>query len=159
MIKWLRNQWKYVTDQPSLIVDPNRHRLLLLDVFSDQKTENVKKVFKKVGYTTFFVPSGCTGFVQVLDIAINKPLKDRIKELSEIHYDNHMDKWINGKYSIGDRRIMLINWIDQVWRELHAEQSHIIVKAFRSVGLSLAVDGSENRELHVKDISDIEVGD
>ena len=91
-------------------------------------------------------------------MAINKPLKNRIKELSEIHYDNHMDKWENGKYSIGDRRIMVTHWVGQAWRELHAEQSHLIIKAFRKVGLSLAVDGSEDVELHVKDIPDIQVG-
>lgn len=50
---------------------------------------------------------------------------------------------------------MVTKWVGQAWRELHAEQSHLIIKAFRKVGLSLAVDGFEDSELYVKDISDI----
>ena len=119
----------------------------------------MKKVFKEVNCTTSFVPSGCTGFVQVLDMAINKPLKDRIKELSEIHYDNNIEQWEHCKYSIGDRRIMITKWVGQTWRELHSKQSHVIVKAFQRLGLTLAIDGSEDEELYVKDIPDIQVGD
>ena len=47
---------------------------------------------------------------------------------------------------------MVTHWVGQAWRELDAEQSHLIVKAFRKAGLSLAVDGFEDAELHVKDI-------
>ena len=92
-------------------------------------------------------------------MAINKPLKDWIKELSEIHYDNNMEQWEHGKYSIGDWRIMITKWVGQAWQELHLEQSHIIVKAFRRVGFTLAIYGSEDEELHVKDILNIQVGD
>ena len=130
-----------------------------MDVFSSQKTEEVKKVFKEVNCTTSFIPSGCTGFVQPLDVAVNKPLKNCIKELLEIHYDGHMDKWKEGSYSVGDRRIMITKWVGQAWREFHAEQSHVIVKTFRKVSLSLTIDGSKDHELHVKDIQDIQVGD
>ena len=124
-------------------------------MFSGQKTNEVKQVFKELNCTTSFIPSGCTSFIQVLDVAINKPLKNCIKELSEIHYDNHIDKWENGKYSIGDCRIIITQWVGQAWQELHAEQSHLIIKAFRKVGLSLAVDGFEDSELYVKDIPNI----
>lgn len=136
-------------------MNSNRSRLLTLNVFSGQKIDKMKKIFKKLYCTTSFIPSGYTGFVQVLDVIINKPLKDRIKELSEIHYDNNMDKWQHGKYSISERRIMITYWVAQVWRELHAEQSDIIIKTFRKLGLSLAVNGSENKELRVKDIPNI----
>ena len=153
MIQWLRNTWQYATANPTLTVNLNRHCLLSLDVFSGQKTDEDKQVFKGLNCTTSFVLSGCIGFVQVLNVAINKPLKNRIKELSEIHYDNHIDKWKNGNYSIGDCRIMVTHWVGQAWRELHAEQSHLIIKAFTKVSLSLAVDGSKDVELHVKDIA------
>lgn len=47
----------------------------------------------------------------------------------------------------------------QAWKEFHEESSDIIRRAFRKLGLSLAIDGSEDNELHVKDLSNIEVGD
>ncbi|MCJ1468160.1 hypothetical protein MMC07_006788 [Pseudocyphellaria aurata] len=39
------------------------------------------------------------------------------------------------------------------------DNSNLIRKTFRKLGLSLAIDGSEDDELWVKDIPDIEVGD
>lgn len=57
--------------------------------------------------TPSFIPSGCTGYVQVLDVAVNKPIKNRIKELADMHFDSHFDQWNRGKYTVGDRRIML----------------------------------------------------
>jgi hypothetical protein len=58
-------------------------RLLSLDVFSGQKTKEVITSFKALKYTTSFIPSSTTGFIQVCDTAINKSLKARIKELAD----------------------------------------------------------------------------
>lgn len=60
---------------------------------------------------------------------------------------------------MGDRRVMLTHWIGQAWREFHQNSSHIIRQTFRKLGLSLAVDGSEDAELSIKDLPNIEVGD
>ena len=109
--------------------------------------------------TASFIPSGCTGYVQVLDVAINKPLKNRIGELADIHYEEHFEKWNTGSYTVGDRRIMLTKWVGQAWRELHTQQADVIRQTFRKLGLSLAVDGSEDHEISVKDIPGLEVGD
>jgi hypothetical protein len=68
-----------------------------------------------------FISNACIGFVQSFDVAINKLLEDRIAELSEIHYDNHPGEYKISKYSFGDRRIMLTQWVDQVWEELYLE--------------------------------------
>ena len=46
----------------------------------------------------------------------------------------------------------------QPWRDLHAEQASLIRQTFRKLGLSLAVDGSEDEELSIKDIPNIQVG-
>lgn len=97
--------------------------------------------------------------MQVLDVAIKKPLKNRISELADIHYEENLEKWKKSSYSVGDRRIMLTEWVGQAWRELHAEQSGLIRRTFRKLGLSLAVDGSEDEEISIKDVPDIEVGD
>lgn len=109
--------------------------------------------------TTSFIPSGCTGYVQVLDVAINKPLKDRISELADLSYEENLQKWENGKYTVGDRRVMLTHWVGQAWRELHKDNGDLIRQTFRKLGLSLTVDGSEDTELKIRDLPNIEVGD
>ena len=54
---------------------------------------------------------------------------------------------------------MLTKWVGQAWREMHMEHSSLICQIFRKLGLFLAVDGSEDDELSVKDIPGITVGD
>jgi hypothetical protein len=84
-------------------------------------------------------------------VAINKPLKDRISELAEIHYDNHEEQWIENKYTVSDRRVMLTEWVGQTWDDLHRYDSKAIRQAFRDVGL-------EDDKIKIKDLPGIEVG-
>ena len=120
-------------------------RFLSLDDFAGQKTSEarislseleaniveVKQVFRDFNITTSFIPSGCTGYVQVLDVAINKPLMNRIGELTDIHYEEHFVKWLKGTYTVGDRRIMLKKWVGQARGELHSQQASVIHRTFR----------------------------
>ena len=158
MVKWLREQYAYAS--PTFFDRKKPHpRLLSLDVFKGQKTPEVKQALKDLNITPSFVPPGCTGYVQVLDVAINKPLKVRIQRQQDLHYQDHFDQWKEGKYTVGDRRILLTKWVAQAWDDLHKELGGTIVDTFRKLGLALAVDGSEDHEISVKDLSDIEVGD
>lgn len=47
----------------------------------------------------------------------------------------------------------------EAWDWLHAEKSHLIINFFRHVGISLAIDGSEDSEIRVKGLENLEVGD
>jgi hypothetical protein len=38
-------------------------------------TNSLRDEFKKLNCTTSYIPGGCTGFVQVLDVSLNKVLK------------------------------------------------------------------------------------
>lgn len=76
-----------------------------------------------------------------------------------MHFDTHFDQWNKEKYVVGDRRIMLTQWVGQAWKEFHEDSFDVIHRAFRKLGLSLTIDGSEDDELHVEDLSEVEVGD
>ena len=65
-------------------------RLLSLDVFAAQMTPAVTDEFKKLNCTTSYIPGGCTGFIQVLDMALNKPLNDLVKQALTDHYDRNI---------------------------------------------------------------------
>jgi hypothetical protein len=60
-------------------------RLLALDTFSPHLTIAVCRAFKAQKKTLSVIPRGCTRMVQVLDVFINKPLKDLIKEEQDSH--------------------------------------------------------------------------
>jgi hypothetical protein len=82
-----------------------------------------------------------------------------IQELEEIHIDRNLEKWNNNEYSIEERRILLTQWVGEAWEQIHRDHKETIIKAFRNLGLSLNPDGSEDSELKIKDLPNIEVGD
>jgi hypothetical protein len=65
--------------------------------------------FKKINCTCSFIPSSATGFIQVCDVGINKVLKKQVSDLADLHYDAHEQQWIENKYTVGQRRVMLVD--------------------------------------------------
>jgi len=49
--------------------------------------------------------------------------------------------------------------VGDTFYKFHLEKGDLIRKVFRKVGLSLPVDGSCDRELHIKRFSGLEIGD
>lgn len=74
-------------------------------------TKSVLDEFKKLNCTTSFIPGGCTGFIQVLDIALNQPLKELVKQAANDHYDANVELYETHKFSVGDRRVLLTKWV------------------------------------------------
>ena len=73
MLEWIRKVWApYVSGKPAL---------LSLDTFSAHLTCNVKAEFEKCHTKLLIIPGGCTSVPQPLDISINKPFKDYIRQL------------------------------------------------------------------------------
>ena len=126
-------------------------RLLSLDVFSGQKTKEVITSFKALKCTTSFIPGGTTGFIQVCDTVINKSLKARIEDLADQYIDKNEREWVEGKYTVSQRRVLLTKWVGQAWEDIHVHDSDMIRQAFVQVGLGLPIDGSRDHEIKIKD--------
>jgi hypothetical protein len=115
--------------------------------------------FKKLNTTISVIPGGCTGYVQPLDVSINKIMKSIIQQCEEDHYDANPEEYSEGKYSAGDRRVLITHWVAKAWKILHEQHKDTIINTFCNLGLSLNPDGSEDSELKIQDLSGIEVGD
>jgi hypothetical protein len=63
--------------------------------------------------TTSYIPGGCTGFVQVLDVSLNKPLKALVVQAAADHADKYHKKYTAGDFTVGDRRVLLTKWVAQ----------------------------------------------
>jgi hypothetical protein len=70
-------------------------------------TEAVRKEFKKLNCTTSYIPSGCTSFVQVLDVSLNKTLKALVAQAAEDYADKYHKKYKAGGFTVGDQRVLL----------------------------------------------------
>jgi len=87
MIEWIKSQYAYSSAYPFWNWELNyKPQILSLDVFKGQLNNEVLAEFKRINCTCNFIPDGTTGFIQVCNVAINKPLRDWIAELAEIHY-------------------------------------------------------------------------
>jgi hypothetical protein len=156
MLEWIKHIYtpssnylfpRYSTKRPP--------RFLSLDVFSGQKTKEVIHSFKALKCTTSFIPSGTTGFVQVCDTVVNRSLKARIEELADQYIDEHERDWVEGKYSVSQRRVLLTKWVGQAWEDMHTEDGDMIRQAFQQVGLGLPIDGSRDHEIKIKDFPNV----
>jgi len=110
MIQWIRHQFAYSSASVFRNWEAKHEpRMLSLDVFKGQLNNKVLAEFKRINCTCSFIPGGTTGFIQVCDVGINKVLKKRISDLADLHYDAHEQQWIENKYSVRQRRVMLVN--------------------------------------------------
>lgn len=67
--------------------------------------------------------------------------------------------WETGKFSIGDR-VVLMTWVvGATWDWLLAEKSDLFIKSFSQVEISLAIDRLEDLELKIRGLEDMEIGD
>jgi hypothetical protein len=161
MVEWIKTHYTYSTEHLFFTRNSTQRppRFLSLDVFAGQKTTEVTDALKSINCTTSFIPGGTTGFIQVCDTAINKALKDRIEELADIYIDQNEERRVEGKFTIGDRRVLLTKWVGQAWEEMHQEDGDMIRQAFEQVGLGLPVDGSQDQKIKIKDFPEVQVGD
>lgn len=158
MLRWLRGQQRGSSEYSTIGPD-KEPRLLCLNAFKPHLTPTVRAVLKEQKTTLSVILGGCTGYIQPLDVSLNKPLKDLIQEEWDDHYDQHIKDQQKEKFNIGERRILLTYQVAKAWKRLHAEYKETIINTFRAVRLSLNPNGSKDNELKVKGLPHIAVGD
>ena len=93
VIKWLKEQWRPAAYDPIHDFQKSQEpRMLVLDVLRSQKTEQVKITFKRLNTLPIMVPSSCTSLIQPLDVCINQLFKERIERLSQVHYQQYIER-------------------------------------------------------------------
>jgi hypothetical protein len=90
------------------------------------------------------IPAGGTSYVQVCNGFANKKIKKLISQMEEAYYDLHEAEFKASKFSVRDQQVLLVEWVLEAYNILHKKYGHLIVKAFKQVGLSLNLDSSED---------------
>ena len=57
----------------------------------------MRELLKKHKTSLISVPPGCTSRVQVVNILIKKPFKDKVRSLFKDHLDKNIDQCVEGK--------------------------------------------------------------
>lgn len=131
---------------------PPQKTLLLLDVFAGHTTDTVLSKLRSANIITSLIPGGCTGLLQPLDTAVNKPFKGYLREFTDQYIDEQEEKLgcEVESWSVSDKRVMTTHVVARAWEAFCKEKRELIQKSFRDVGVTLPVDGSEDSLLKVK---------
>ena len=115
--------------------------LLVMDSFEGHKTDSIKKIAQNENTDLAIIPGGLTSVVQPLDVCINKPFKDRLREKWNTWMSSGNFTYTkNGNLRKPEHNV-ICKWILEVWDEIPNE---MIVKSFKKCGISNAIDGSED---------------
>ena len=88
---------------------------LLWDCFSGHKSEVVKERLKSIDHT--FIPPRTTAECQPLDVGVNKPFKDRLKDKWNTWSRNSMGLTKAGCWKSASLQQLLV-WIHESWQEI-----------------------------------------
>jgi len=123
----------------------NQKSLLVMDSFEGHKTELVKENCRKSKCDLAIIPGGLTSVVQPLDVCVNKPFKDKLR--------NKWNQWMtsgsasltkNGNLKKPDYGVMC-QWIIDCWNEI---PESLVIKSFKKCGISNLMNGSEDNLLY-----------
>lgn len=63
--------------------------------------------------------------------------------------------WELGRFTIEDRRVLMTWVVGEAWNWLHTEKNKLIINSFCHVSISLTIDGSEDTQICVKGLNNL----
>ena len=113
--------------------------LLIMDQFRVHTRDSVKNMVDTENKKYFFIPTGCTGLLQPLDVSTNKPVKDYIRKYFHDWFKVY-GSTPNNAASTGNLRPpsydLMIKWILQAWNNLSPE---FVKQSFKYCVISIQV--------------------
>ena len=124
-----------------------------MDTASFHLVDEVTEKLSNIGCSTAFIPAGCTGYLQPLDVAINKPFKSWLRDEMDkrLDIDDLQDSEnITSGNKTSQRRIMITQAI-AACAEILQRNRQLQVESFQHTGIALNPDGSEDTFSQLKD--------
>lgn len=133
--------------------------LFVADVHRAQKTDSILPLLEQTCNTEVpLAPPGTTSLVQPVDVVFNAPFKAAVDKLATEHLHNNVDAYLTGKMCASERRLLLTKWIGQAWEEVSSNKE-MVCRSFKKCGISVAIDGSEDDQIHIEGLEDYSVED
>ncbi len=120
-------------------------RLLVWDAFRCHISVSTKEELARMNIDIAVVPGGCTKFIQAPDVYWNKPFKDHMRKSHEDWLMGGEKSYTKGGNMRPPEPKNYLQWILDAWENISVD---LIQKSFKGCGISVAVDGSEDEEIH-----------
>jgi len=136
MLEWLKIVWgrrpRAYLNQPSMLV---------LDAFKGHLTDSVENQLCKMNTELVVMPGGITSVLQPMDVSINMPFKDRLRQqyLTWISDPAH-ELTETGKMKCAAPS-EVARWMSAAWKAI---PESINIRSFKKCCISNALDGSED---------------
>jgi len=129
---------KEILFKPS-IYKQTKETLLIMDRARSHFSEDITNIFKRCNSRFILIPPDLTSILQPLDTHIKKTFKTELR--------NQYYKWLLDNNSENITDSIIIDFIYYAWYKINkVHQKELIIKAFRDDGITLATDGSEDKD-------------
>ncbi len=153
-IRWQRKAW---ADEPlcmDYLIDFREATLhkgdvaMIMDGHASQCTPRCKELMDTFKIKYVLTPAGCTDCVAPVDRNCGVWIKNRVYELQEDEMDQSGNRnWAQaskeGGLSTSEKRMHVVRWVSQAWKEFKRDHQSTILAAFVDTGALQAKDGSE----------------
>ena len=93
----------------------------------------------------------------LVDVVFNKPFKKAIDAMANNRLQENLDDYLRGRITASEIKILL-KWFGKAWEEISAKEDRIIC-SFKKCGISVAIDGLEDDQIHINTLNDYNVGE
>uniref|UniRef100_A0A8C5WL18 HTH CENPB-type domain-containing protein n=1 Tax=Leptobrachium leishanense TaxID=445787 RepID=A0A8C5WL18_9ANUR len=137
---WLDKIWCH---RPGSLL--RKRALLVWDMLSAHLKKSIKSAVRNACTDIAVIPGGLTSQLQPLDVCLNKPFKDRLRQM----WADWMcsDALTTTKSGLPQRLDITVvcRWVKDAWESMPPE---MIQKSFRKCGISNAMDGTEDDAIY-----------
>ena len=88
--------------------------ILIVDLFSAHRDERVLSFLRAKGVDILFIPGGCTGILQIMDVVVNGPFKRFIRRC---YMKWRAEQISNGQVWAKPTRKLLMKWVNEAWAD------------------------------------------
>ena len=135
-----------VQKHKELNLDETHPALVLFDCFKGQTTEDVQKQLSENNIYSIQIPPNCTDKLQLMDISINKPMKDELRSRFHKWYSNEVMRQMKDvpieEVKINVRLTSIkglsTSWIISSWQAISSHPT-IAINGFQHAGITAAV--------------------
>ena len=113
----------------------------MLDSFEAHKTEQVKRSFKSENTDLAVIPGGLTSVLQPLDVCLNKPFKDRVKQKWMAWTAEGIHELTVGRCQKKPSEELKSQWIGEAWRDIPRE---MVANSFLKCRITNSLNSSED---------------